>query len=332
MMKRRFTLLTAALLLVSTAAAQQQPENRIALAPYVEYGLDRIPGTASAALERKLVSMATANGFAAVEGDFLLTAIPAVIDSHSTPTAPPQFVAEVEVALFVVNIPERIIVGQNVYTLKGVGPSQQKAVVNAIGQINVRGTDTRRFMEQVRTKLLDYYVGRLPSLIAEAQSLAARTRYEEALAVLAAVPESLPEYPQVAELMVDIYTDCIDRDATKILAETKALLAEERYSEALRKLVCIDPNSTLFARADAMITDIRTKLEAEKEAELQRELQRYEEERARAARVYEDSVELEKMKLKASREVAAKMASGTEGTSEAERGHDVVEWLLGNLI
>lgn len=333
-MKTRIFPFIAALLLTTAATAQQQPESRIALTPYVEYGLNRIPDTASGALERKLTSLATANGFAAVDGDFLLTAVPAVVGTSSTPTAPPQFVAEVEVALFVINIPERIIVDQKVYTLKGVGPSEQRAVVNAVGQINVRSTDTRRFMENVRTKLLDYYAGRLPSLIAEAQSLARMTRYEEALAVLSAVPESLEEYPQVAELMVDIYTDCIDRDAKKIIAETKAMLAEGNYSDALKELVRIDPNSTLFAEADAMIAGIRTKIEAEREAELQRELERYEAERARAAQAYEDGVELEKMKLKASRDIAAKMAASAsqEDATAEEKSRDVVKWLLGNLI
>lgn len=331
---KTFSLL-AAVMLSGIYSAAQTPESKIALTPYVEYSLDRIPEAASRALERKLVSMTTANGFASVSGDFLITAIPDVLNTSVTATAPPKFVSEVEVAVYVVNNPEKIIVDQKVYYLKGLGTSEQKAVMNAISQINVSSADSKRFMDNVRTKMLDYYATRLPAIIAKAQSLASMSRYEEALAELAVVPESLDEYPQVADLMVDIYTGYIDREAKSIIADAKTKIAQQDYVGAFRELVKVDPNSTLFAESDAMISSITAHMEAERQAELKREMELYEQQRAQAQKEYEDSIDLEKQKLDASREIASMALSVGIDVATGDHvsaGRSVIDWLLGDLI
>ena len=294
---KRFSIL-AAIVLCSISSAAQTPESRIALTPYVEFSRERIPEVALRSLERKLASMATANGFASVSGEFIITAMTDVLNTSVTATAPPKFVSEVEVAVYVLNNPEQLIVDQKVYSLKGLGTSEQSAVMNAINQLNVRSTDTKRFMENVRTRMLDYYAARLPAIIAKAQSLAAMSRHEEALAALAAVPESLAEYPQVADLMVDIYTGYIDREAKAIIADAKTKIAQHDYAAAF----------------------------SEKEY--------YEQQRAQAMKEYEDSVELEKQKIAASREIASKVLSAGLNASEgnnAGTGNSGIGWLYDKI-
>ena len=331
----------AAIVLCSISSAAQTPESRIALTPYVEFSRERIPEVALRSLERKLASMATANGFASVSGEFIITAMTDVLNTSVTATAPPKFVSappkfvsEVEVAVYVLNNPEQLIVDQKVYSLKGLGTSEQSAVMNAINQLNVRSTDTKRFMENVRTRMLDYYAARLPAIIAKAQSLAAMSRYEEALAALVAVPESLAEYPQVADLMVDIYTGYIDREAKAIIADAKTKIAQHDYAAAFRELVKVDPNSTLFAESDAMISEISPKIETERQEELEREKEYYEQQRAQAMKEYEDSVELEKQKIAASREIASKVLSAGLNASEgnnAGTGNSGIGWLYDKI-
>ena len=111
-------------------------------------------------------------------------------------------------------------------------------------------------MENVRTRMLDYYAARLPAIIAKAQSLAAMSRHEEALAALAAVPESLAEYPQVADLMVDIYTGYIDREAKAIIADAKTKIAQHDYAAAFRELVKVDPRRNLSVRKNTTSSSV----------------------------------------------------------------------------
>lgn len=333
-MKMYLTVLAAAFLMPLLAFADEEG-SRIALTPYVCYDIESIPRTASSALERKLTSMATANGFAGMSDRFLLTAIPEVMNVSMTPTAPAQFVVDLEVEVYVVNNPEEVIVGQTVYSLKGVGASEQKAVISAVNRINVRSAETRRFLDNARTKIIEYYDGKLPSIIAKARSLASMTRYDEALAVLSAVPDCIDGYPQIAEMMVDIYTSRIDRVADSLIRSASAKLAADDASAAMAELSKVDPYSTLASRADAMIAQIKAEAEAEKQMELQKEIEEYEYERARAQKEYDDEVELKKLRLEVAREVASTageaMGSGLAGVA-TDTGKSAVKWLFGNLV
>lgn len=304
----KVTFIAAAMLCFSLAVSAQEPESRIALTPYVYYDIESVPQAASSALERKLTSMATANGFAGVSDVFVITAVPEVMDVSMTPTAPAQFVVDMEVEVYVLNNPEEVIVGQTVYALKGVGASEQKAVINAINQINVKSTDTRRFMENARSGIIAYYSSKLPAIIAKAQSYANMTKYDEALAVLSAVPDCLDEYIQVTELMTDIFTMKIDRDADELIRKAEASLAAEDTTAALAVLVKVDPYSSRVEDADAIVAKIKADTGARRAQQIQRELDEYEFRKEMEVRKYEDEVEFERMRLEAAKDAGASVA------------------------
>lgn len=313
----------------------QEPEAKIALTPYVIEGIESVPSAALSSLKRKLTAMATANGFAGTSDTFLLTAVPSVTDVSMTPTAPAQFVVTMDVEVYVVNSPEEVIVAQTVYSVKGVGASEQKAMTGAVNQINVKSIDTRRFMENARTKIIDYYAGRLPSIIAKAQSMASMKRYDEALAVLASVPECLDEYPQVADLMVDIFTQKIDFAADSLIRSASAKLAMDDQAGAISDLVKVDPYSSLAEKADGIVSGIREKAEAGKQLALEQELEEYEYERELARKMYEDEMDLKKKKLDLAKDVssaAAAIPGGGEAGAAVKTGSSLAKLLLGNLV
>lgn len=315
----------------------QEPEAKIALTPYVIYELETVPAAALSSLQRKLTSMATANGFAGTSDTFLLTGVPSVTDVSMTPTAPAQFVVSMDIEMFVVNNPEEVIVAQTVYSVKGVGASEQKAIIGAINQINVKSIETRRFMENARTKIIDYYAGRLPSIVAKAQSMASMKRYDEALAVLSAVPECLDEYPQVADLMVDIFTKKIDMVADSLIRSASAKLAMDNPEGAVADLVKVDPYSSLAAKADGIVSDIKAKADAEKQAALQKEIEAYEYERDFARRQYEDEIDLKNKRLDLAKEMSAATGNilgdaADSAGSAVKTGSSLMKLLLGNLV
>lgn len=339
-MKTYSSLAAFALSILTVLPVQaQEPEAKIPLTPYVIYEIETVPSAALSSLQRKLTAMATANGFAGTSDTFLLTGVPTVTDVSMTPTAPAQFVVTMDVEVYVVNSPEEVIVAQTVYSLKGVGASEQKAIIGAINQINVKSIDTRRFMENARTKIIDYYAGRLPSIISKAQSMASMKRYDDALSVLAAVPECLDEYPQVADLMVDIYTKKIDLAADSLIRSASAKLALDNIEGAVADLVKVDPYSSLAPKADKMVSDIKAKADAEKQLALEQELESYEYERELARKMYEDEVELSRKKLDLAKEMsaAAVTASSDSQSSDAsgaaaKTSASLMKLLLGNIV
>lgn len=91
------------------------------------------------------------------------------------------------------------------FTTRGIDRLENKAIIRAINQIASRSPQVKTFMEKSRSKIIDYYTTRVPALLQKAQSLADREQYNEAIALLSAVPESIDEYPLVAEQMSAIY-------------------------------------------------------------------------------------------------------------------------------
>lgn len=150
-------------------------------------------------------------------------------------------------------------------------------------------------------KIIDYYTTRIPALTAKAKSLADRTEYDQALAVLASVPESVDEYPAIADQMVAIYMKKIDKDGTAFLQNAKAKLAQHDLEGALNELIRIDPSSNCFAKATEMIDAIKQKADEKEKAELEREMQQLEAEKEAQQKAQENQVMLEKLRIEAAK-------------------------------
>ncbi len=320
-------------------ASAQQAEAKVALNPYVSYDLKDVPYNAARALESKLLRMVTANGFASLGDDLIITAIPSLTNVDVTATIPAQFVADVDVEIFVLNNLEQVIIDQIIIPLKGLGQSEEKAIVGAINQLNVKSTDVRRFMENVRTKVIDYYALRLPSIIAKAQAQAKMSNFDEALAILAVVPESLDEYPQIADMMVDFYQQNIDKAALALIKSAKANLANGYVLYAMDDLMKVDPLSSHSSEVDAIIAQVQAKADAEE----QRVLEEKRLAREMEMKKYEDDLELKKMKLQASRDMVlagsgeyqtSPSANNSTATPEASKdmAKNLASWFFGNLI
>ncbi len=338
MMTMKRILLSAAVLLMPYFASAQQAEAKVALHPYVSYDLKDVSYTAANALESKLLRMVTANGFASLNNDFVITAVPSLTNIDVTATVPAQFVADVDVEIFVLNNLEQVIIDQVVIPLKGLGQSKDKAVVGAINQLNVKGPDVRRFMDNVRTKVLDYYALRLPAIISKAQAQAKMSNYDEALAILAVVPESLDEYPQIADMMVDFYQQSIDKTALALIRSAKVHLANDNVLYAMEDLMKVDPLSSHASEVNAIIVQVQAKADAEE----RRILEEQKLEREMEMKKYEDELEFRKMKLEASKEVALAQissadaptvsATGTSETAVFDSKEELASWFFGNLI
>lgn len=153
---KRF-LLTIIVVALVTSAAPAQKRSGFAIYPYVNYQASDIPASASRTLEKKLLSLVTANGIAATESDFVITAIADVVEENVTNTAPAMTVAKVEIEIFLLDNAEKLIVSQKLFSQTGVGRSSDQAVNKAVGSLNVKSVEARRFMENARKKLEEHY-------------------------------------------------------------------------------------------------------------------------------------------------------------------------------
>lgn len=279
----------------------------IAVTPVVPEGLE-MPDDARQLLKHKLLQAATQNGFGSISGDIALTANVVTTNKQVTGTVPEQYILSLEVSLMVVDAVSGTIVNEVNVPLKGISEDENKTMVSAIGFINPRRPNIRNFMSASRDKLLDYYTTRIPVLIEKAQSLAKRDAFDEALAVLAVVPESVKEYKAVSDQMVAIYLKKIDREGETLLRTAKAKMAQHDLTGALAELVKVNPSSASFAKADDMIETIRKKADDQEKMDMEQEMKQMEEARENLRKEQADNVMLEKMRIEAAKKAGDEYA------------------------
>lgn len=272
--KRLISLITCVLMAISLFG-QASAQSKIAIAPFVSEELD-VHESIKSTLEKKLMQMATQNGFGASSSAFVITPSLDIIDKYATATVPSQFVVEMEVSFFVVNIVEDIIVSEISYEVKGVDTSEQKAIKAAINQVNVKSPRVRKFMEASRAKIVEYYADRVPVILEKAEAQANIGEYENALATLNAVPESVEGYSMVLDKMTEIYLKKVDKDAKMVLQEAKAKMALKEYNVAMDKLLKIPPTCSYFEEASNMFDNIKSDFEEDEKRRYEVKIQRME--------------------------------------------------------
>lgn len=323
-------LIIVALLSLFTLTAMAQVDNgqKIAIIPAVCDELP-LPTNAKSSLYQKLLQMATQNGFGATSGAFVLTANVNTVDKIMSGTIPAQFIVDLEVSVYIVNLTENIIAAETSFAVRGMDKSEDGAVVRAINKINARNPAVRSFMASAREKIIDYYATRVPTIIAKAQSLSDRGEYEEAIATLSAVPESIDEYPLVVEKITATYTQMVDKFATMALQDAKSKVALRDYEGALDALMAVDPSSTLYSQATSMVDSIKSTIDEKERAEMQARLDELKQQQELAQKMHDDEVMLRKMQIEASKK-SAETHMQSESAGE-QLQNSLSKWLFGNL-
>lgn len=327
-MKKLLLMLCAAVLGFCPASAQQN-EN-IHITPYVSPDLG-LPGTSGQILEQRIARMVVSNGFGSLSGEFLLTADAQIVAKEVTPTVPPRELVKVEVTLYVVGVREQIIVAEETLTVAHVGDAASEAAIfaGAFAKINPRSPQVRRLMMSAREKIVDYYAQRVPAILAQAQAYADMAEYDQALALLATVPTCLPEYPLVAEKMVEANRQMLDKFAATALQEAKGKMALRDWEGALDALLYVDPLSSRFPEAEALVKKIDQTLTEQEQAALQAKLEQVQWNREMAQKAHDDAVMLRKMELEKAQQNAQKSPAAEENKDSAIAS--VKSWLLGKL-
>ena len=274
-------------------------ERNIAITPLLPAEVD-IPESLRPMLQQKLLQIATTNGYGSESDDFILTANVMVLEKTAVPTVPPQINLTLEVSLYVINRLEKVIVAEKSVQIGGIDKTENSAYTQALKQLNPRKPEIRSFMTSAREKIVEYYTEKLPALLSKAQSLADMGDTDEALAVLSTIPEVVPDYPLVAELMSEFYLESLDTQCAGILREAQGKLAVKNYEDALDLLVTVDPLSSHFQEAGQMIDSIRSMVLAEEEQQYAMEWQLYQQQLELAEKARADEVMLKKMQLEAS--------------------------------
>ena len=155
----------------------------------------------AAALKNKISKIITRNGMADAAGLFVVTPTLTVTDDGTVDTGMTTVhVVRADLTLSVKNLFENTVFASQTVSLQANGKSEEACMRSLINKVNVNDVRFAKMIKDVQQSIADYYTRQMPKILAKVNSLVAREEYEDAMAALAVIPESVDEYEAVEEL------------------------------------------------------------------------------------------------------------------------------------
>jgi len=303
-MKRSFIVIFFALMAFIPARSQNSLGKaddlaRLSIAAIVPDEAGMIPAGARTTLENKMRQIVTQNGLGASEYGSRFAIVPGIniLSKDITPTAPPQEALTVEFVFYIVDAVSQTIFSQTSVQFKGVGQTDENALIQVVRNINPKMGQFKGLVENGKEKIIEYYNSKCDVLLTNSTALASQRKYQEALYNLSSVPDICREcYDRSMALSTEIYKQYDDYTCGQYLAAAKAAWANIDHDKAAENLSYITPDSKCYSEAQALADEIKKKL-LEDGKVWDFKLKRY-----------NDAIDLQKQKLQTIRDIGVAYA------------------------
>lgn len=284
--------------------------DRIAIDVLVPPQVEDIPDQAQGLLENKLMEVATKNGLggSGPSPRFVLTAKMVALTKDITPTVPPMEAYTFQIYLYIVDVVDQIVVSSTSMTSKGAGTNKNKAYLTGLRTINMNNAELERFMKTGKTKIIEYYNSRCDFVIAKAKALQSQNQFQAAIAALSGIPEVCKDcYMKSLEQIGPIYKDYIDHDCQVFTNMASSIWASNPTSggaaDAGAVLCLIDPDSKCYPETKVLIAKMEQKVQKDEIRDWKF-----------MERVWGDNVALEKLRIKAYRDIGVSFGNNQKPT------------------
>ena len=218
------------------------------------------------------------------------------------PGPPTQTALHTQLTLYIGDVTSKTTYSSVTLDLRGVGTSDQRAFINAMQSLNTSNPKVSDFLKRGRKKVLDYYNTHYRQIIAQAERAAARHKYDEALWRLAAVPECCTGYNSVKGYIDKYYKQYINQEGVRLFNAAKAAWGvhpdQAGASEAFEYLLQIDPESSSYTAAMALVEEMRNSIKSDRNFELRKK--------------YQDQIDLERSRIEGARAVGVAFGNGQQ--------------------
>ena len=221
-----------------------------------------------------------------------------VVDKQIIAGTPTKIVYTLSLNLFIVDVKNSKIFNSFNIELKGVGDNETKALINCYRNINSANRDIMSFVRIGKSKIIDYYNQNYQNIINSARKLAALNNFDEAIYFLSSVPECCVGYHSVMAEMKNIYQQFIDQHCSENIAQARAAWYSspnvDGASVASVFLSEIYPDAKCYSDALALYKEIKKKMGEDWKFAMQQ---------------YRDSIDLERRRINAMREIGIAYAN-----------------------
>jgi len=225
---------------------------RIACTVYIDESKTVIPSDAYSVLKNKLTQIVAKNGMAStLPQRFIVTANIDVLTKDITATTPPMCALTLNVNFYIGDGVKGVLYNSASITAKGVGETEDKAYLAALKTIKVNSPEIINMLNKGKQEIVSYYNANCDLIMAEAESLAASEQYDDAILVLASIPDVCKDcYDNAMNRIGEIYIKKIDAENHGKFAEAKGIWNtkkdEESATSAYALLADINPNVSYY--------------------------------------------------------------------------------------
>jgi hypothetical protein len=281
----RNILLTLALLCNVYALVAQSADaeyGKIVLTPHIN-GTDKLPAESVSALTRKLEQIIAKSGMVAREkGTSYVLSAEVSIGTKDIIAGPPQMIAQnLDLTLRVGDAASGIVFSMTTLALKGVGPNENKSLLEAFKNIAPGNTEIQACVSQGKAAIVEYYRANCTKLIDGASAKAQQGNYDEAIYQLSLIPDASEDcYNRSLEAAQMVYQAKTNKEGAEHLQAAKAAWSaapnEDGAQKAAVHLEQISPYSNSWEESDKLSKSMRRKFEAQQQAEWNHKLKEYE--------------------------------------------------------
>lgn len=271
----------------------------------------------AAALRNKISKIITRNGMADAAGLFVVTPTLTVTDDGTVDTGMTTLhVVRADLTLSVKNLFEDTVFGSQTIPLQANGKSDEACIRSLINKVNVSDARFAKLIRDVQKDIADYYTRQMPKILAKVNSLVAREQYEDAMAALAVIPESVDEYEAVSELKVQVYNKLLAGEVKRAVAEADILVRQGDIDGALDLCRGCNPVSPNYGEVIGFLNRLDAQAAAAEAAAMEQELRKLDAEAMRERTQQEAAAEAQTLKTE-------------RAESSAKKGKSLGEWLFG---
>ncbi len=256
--------------------------------------IDNLPSGAKTLIENKLTQVLTRNGIAGMNysDQFVLTVVATPIDKDVVAGPPTKIAEKMDMTLYIVDAYAKKVFSSTSMMVRGLGETETRCYLNAISRMPVQSPQLSQFIDEGKRKIIDYYDHEAPQFIKKAQYIAQQKNYEEALSIIALIPQQCKYYDASLKAGLEIYQMYLDNECNKnLVAARQAWAAEQNSSGAYAAgeyLANILPDAGCYDEAMELYREIKGKVLDDWKFEMKQ---------------YQDGVDLESQRISAMRDV-----------------------------
>ena len=275
-------LVAAGTLGVPGAAAQAQALDLgrdIPIAVAMPPDLDAFGASVRGQLQSRLTQIVTGSGMAAVDGYADIVLFPELVitgEERTDGLIQNVDVIRMEIVLYVKNAMDGALFASTAREVTGSGRGRDRALRDAVRQLNGRDPSIRAFVRDARAEIVGYYERNCRQILSESRAMATAGEIQEGLALLFAVPRDAVQCHQAtndaaAELFAAHEADLCQARVRRAEAE----LALDHYGASIDALMGVRDSGPCGRRAQELIASIEGEVGQRSEVEFQARLERY---------------------------------------------------------